>query len=157
MWNKMIAVSICSSTCLLFAGCWITRNWKDYVPILDTALLNDVRTYSGYFYPQHNGVHALSLAIKTRSPDKTDIRLRFKGEVKIKSEGRTITIPFEKKLDDAWLPPTRFKLYLKTFYADAIKSSEDRGWFYLTIDGNLAEFLEREPDSSISVSLIDWK
>lgn len=159
MWNRVIAIRLilCCVCVFLISGCWITRNWKDYLPIADMALMKEVKTYSGFFYPQHNGVHALSLAIKSNSPDTTQINLCFKGEIKITSKGRTTIIPFEQKYRDVWLPRTRFKLYLKTFYAESVESSDDRGSFHLKVDGDLAEFLDREPDSSITVSLIDCK
>lgn len=156
-----VAMVVCGLLVPVFcSGCWIARNWKDYLPIANIGLQKDVRTYVGYFYPQHSGSHALSLYVKKSKPGHTDtlVGLRFKGEVEFVGGKRRRVIPFEKTIDSRFLPRTRFKIHIFTFDADAIEHSElGRGKFTVTVDGDVAGFLEREPDSSICVSFIDAK
>lgn len=155
--HKVIAVvAVVFAVATLNTGCWITRNWKDYMPITEIGLNKDVKSYSGYFYPKYTGGHALSLRIKSISAGKTQVGLRFGGTIRLYHDGRVTTIPFGTKIDGMTLPPTPCNLHIKEFDAQAIKRSDnDYGQFDVTIEGDLAGFLEREPESHLSVSFCD--
>ena len=161
MWNKM---NLCRCAmalfllafCFLGAGCWILRSWKDYVPITEVGLRKDMRTYTGCFYPKITGRHTLALRVKKNgSSDYTTVGLRFRGAIKLFHAGCETIIPFDETIGRVTLPPTPFNLHLKTFEACAIERSQDYGMFNVTIDGDIDGFLEREPDSHLSVSFCD--
>ena len=160
MWIKMnhchCVVALCLvASCFLAAGCWVTRNWKDYRPITEVGLRKGIRSYTGYFYPRFNGEHVLSLHIKQNSQWETLVGLRFTGEIKLFHAGQETTIPFDEVIDRMILPRMYFKVHLKTFEAKAIKRSQDYGRFDVTIEGNIDDFLDREPDSHLSISFCD--
>ena len=162
MWTKMKPsyargiLSVVLATGFLNTGCWITRNWKDYMPITEIALSKNVRLYSGYFYPKFSGGYALSLRIKKSSSGDVFVGLRFKGEVRLFHDGHETTIPFDEKFDYVTLPPTPFEIHIKTFDACAInRSDNDYGRFDVTVEGDIGRFLENEPKSCLSVSFCD--
>ena len=162
MWAKMKSscvkgvLSVVLATCFLNSGCWITRNWKDYMPIAEIGLSKNVRFYRGYFYPKFSGRHVLSLRIKKSSEGDVFVGMRFKGEIRLFHNGHETVIPFDEKFDHVTLPPTPFEIYLKTFDACAIKRSDnDYGRFDVAIEGDIGKFLEIEPKSCLSVSFCD--
>ena len=162
MWTKMKpayargVLSVVLVASFLNSGCWITRNWKDYMPIAEVGLSKNVRFYRGYFYPKFSGIHALSLRIKKSSEGDVFVGLRFKGEIRLFHDGHETVIPFNEKFDYVTLPPTPFEIYLKTFEAYAIKRSDnDYGRFDVAIEGDIGKFLEKEPRSCLSVSFCD--
>lgn len=149
-------ISVVLALCFFSSGCWITRNWKDYMPITEIGLNKDVRFYRGYFYPKFSGVHALSLRITKSSVGEVFVGLRLKGEIHLFHDGHETIMPFDKKFDSVTLPPTPFEIHLETFDACAIKrSNNDYGRFDVTIEGDIGGFLEREPKSCLSVSFCD--
>ena len=162
MWVKMKpffakgALNVVLASCFLNAGCWITRNWKDYMPIAEIGLDSNVRSYRGYFYPKFSGRHALSLRIKKSSGGDAFVGLRFKGEIRLFHDGQETIIPFDEKLESVTLPPTPFEIYLKTFDACSIKRSDnDYGRFDVVVEGDIGGLLEKEPKSCLSVSFCD--
>ena len=137
-------------------GCWMTRNWRDYMPITEIALDKDVRFYRGYFYPRYTGTHALALRISRHSEENVFVKLRFRGCIRLFQGGYETSIPFDEGFDQVTLPPGPFNLYLKTFDAVPIRRSDgDYGYFDVTVEGDIEGFLEREPESRLSVSFCD--
>lgn len=162
MWTKLkpiyatgvLTAVIVSS--FLTTGCWVLRSWKDYMPISEIGLNKDVRSYRGYFYPRFSGEHALSLRITKKTKGDVFVGLRLKGEIRLYHDGKETIIPFDKKLDQVTLPPTPFDVYIKTFQVRSIKCSDnDFGRFDVTIEGDIGEFLEKEPQSCLSISFCD--
>lgn len=164
---KVAGAAACLLICLLCSGCWVLhdwkgswifRDWKDYLPITNIGLQKDVRTYEGFFFPRYSGGYALSLLIKKSSSDKTQVGLRFRGEVEFVGGGRRKVVPFDETIGEVCLPPTPFKIHIVSFQADEIERYETgRGRFVLTVEGDIAQYLEREPNSSICVSFVDSK
>ena len=162
MWTKMKpsyvrgVLSVILAASFLNSGCWITRTWKDYMPITEIGLSKNARFYRGYFYPKFSGTHALSLRIKKSSDGDVFVGLRFKGEIRLFHDGRETIIPFDEKFGSVTLPPTPFEIHLKTFDACAIGRSEnDYGRFDVVIEGDIGGFLEKEPKCCLSVSFCD--
>ena len=163
MWSKMISSCIRGllSVIIVFSflsttGCWILRSWKDYMPICKIGLDKDVRSYRGYFYPRISGEHVLSLRITKKTEGDVFVGLRFKGEIRLFHDGNETVIHFDRSLNQVTLPPTPFNIHLKTFEANSIKCGDnDYGIFDVTIEGDIGGFLEKEPQSYLSISFCD--
>ena len=143
--------------CTLCCGCWITRTWKDYLPITGVALKDDVKTYSGYFVMRKTGGHVLALRIKKKE-DLTyiPVGLRLHGKVQIFHRGECNEIMFDETIDAVTLPPMPFDVILAGFHGNAAENSDcDQGRFDVTVDGDIAAFLKREPESCLIVKFSD--
>ena len=162
MWAEMrnvnvIAVFAFLVCCTLNSGCWITRTWKDYLPIAGVALKDDVKTYSGYFVMRRTGSHVLALRIKRKENlASIPVELRLHGKVQIFHGRKCDEITFDEAIGAVTLPPTPFDVILTGFNGDAAENSDcDYGQFHVTVDGDIADFLRREPESYLIVRFTD--
>lgn len=138
----------------LLSGCWVFRNWIDYLPLTSVGLTPDSKTYVGYFVPRHSGRHMLSLRIRRHGEDgNVAVGLRIHGIVRTYWHGHAKEYPIEVILDQVTLPPGMFDVRLGEFPAEkATDPSQDYGSFHLEAEGDLSEFLSGQPESMFSVS-----
>ena len=141
----------------LLSGCWITRNWKDYLPITSIGLDTNVKNYTGFFIPRTTGRHVLALRIKkTQREGTVPINLHMFGMIKLCHGNGAKVIEFDRKFSSVTLPPTTFNLHIAEFTAEAaIDSQNDYGCFTLTVEGDLEDFIMREPFSQLAICFAD--
>lgn len=150
------SIVVCTVFMTSFAGCWITRNWRDYLPITAVGLTKGVHEYSGFFTPEHDGVHTLSLSVNKGS-EGIDFDLDIQGEVTLVTCGKgASTISFRKKIGrNVCLPPSPFKLHLTSFVANRCGCGECVNSFHLKIHGDVDALLSRIPGSMLVVSFAE--
>lgn len=145
---------------VLCTGCWITRGWRDYMPIAGVPLQRGVKTYSGMFVPRISGKHALLLRVKNGDwPAGKPINLRFQGTVKLLHGGEQKEYQFNKLIETTFISDCVVPFYISNgIYMERAEDSEDDyGCFSVMIEGNLDEFLSRNPESYIIVKFIESK
>ena len=165
MWNKVkyvrgLAWALSIASCVLLCGCWITRSWKDYIPITGVALLQETKNYSGTFVPRLTGKHALFFrVIDGNWEEGTPINLRFSGVVKLWHDGKMEEYPFDHFLKTTFIPdcPQPFYLTNGIYMKEAEDSENDYGQFFITVEGDLDAFLSRNPKCDFIVRFIESK
>lgn len=145
---------------LICTGCWTARNWRDYMPIAGVPLQRGIKTYSGMFVPRISGKHALLLRVKNGdwSVGKP-INLRFQGTVKLLHDGEQKEHQFNQLIETTFISDCAIPFYISNgIYMERAEDSEDDyGRFSVTIEGDLDEFLSRNPESYIIVRFIESK
>lgn len=145
---------------LICTGCWTARNWRDYMPIAGVPLQRGIKTYSGMFVPRISGKHALLLRVKNGDwPVGKPINLRFQGTVKLLHDGEQKEHQFNQLIETTFISDCAIPFYISNgIYMERAEDSEDDyGRFSVTIEGDLDEFLSRNPESYIIVRFIESK
>lgn len=159
-WRISGVLAAVIAMCVLCTGCWITRNWRDYVPIAGVPLQRGVKAYSGMFVPRISGKHALLLRVKNGDwPSGKPINLRFQGTVKLRHGGEEKEHQFSQFIKTSFISDCVLPFYISNgiYMEKAEDSEDDYGCFSVTVEGDLDGFLSRNPETYITVNFIESK